>query len=486
MRSIAMCAAICGCLACQNGQASISTSTASGSGAASASSSAGGTTAGSGASSSAGGTTTDSNTSNTSSTGGSGTTSGGNLPDAGARPWPDTSATIAVFSDQFEVGSATEPQIQFAATHYAGAQKLLLHEVQHLRQYNPSFLLLHYRLGQTLGYTAPDSSCNPTQNYLEIIDGDNWVQEWPADGGVQESWFFHYQNERVYNCSFGWYLAELDDPTWRAYWPPLVVAQMQACDADGLFADSYSVPNYFGATDYTPNLPAVDSTFESSWATLEHDFTDFVRRTFAGRYLWIPNIGSYITSRDPSDYSNLDGFMIEGFAEGGGASYYAASDWELQQDRILPLVAAGKILLAQTYPSGTDVGERMFVLGTYLLVKGLHTYVNLDAYGQQIQWFPEYEIDLGAAVDPLPGQIAALLDATSNLYVRHYAKGRVLVNPGASTLSATFNTTYYQVTPQGGGTVATDGSTDGTLSTSPVTSVSLGPHSAAVLLDQAL
>jgi Hypothetical glycosyl hydrolase family 15 len=428
-------------------------------------------------------TTTGGPTSSSSGTVGS-TTTGGTTSSGGPRPWPDTSASIVVYSDQFELSSSTEAQVQFAATHYAGAQKLLLQDIQHLRQYNSGFLLLHYRLGQALGDSAPNGNCQPTTSYTQVIDGNDWVQEWPGDAGVA-SWFYDFGGAMVFNCTFGWYLAELDSPTWRAYWPPLVVQQMQACDADGVFADSYSIPNYFGATDFEPNLPVVDAGFEQSWATLEHDFTDYMRTFFAGQYVWVPNVGSYITSRDPSDYSNVDGVMIEGFAELGGGNYLALSDWALQMNRVLALVGEGKILIGQTYPTDTDLDERMFILGTYLLIKGDTTYVNMEAKGQEIQWFPEYGVDLGVATDPLPTDISTFLDATSGAYIRHYANGLVLVNPGASTLTASFMQTYYQVAALGGGVVGADGGAPGSLSTSAVTSVTLAPDTAAVLLNGA-
>ncbi|MHB8417613.1 MAG: putative glycoside hydrolase [Myxococcales bacterium] len=458
-----------------------SSGTPGGGGSASIGSSVGGTGrgasgGGSGATSGGGG-----STAGGASTGGGSTSSGST--GAGGRSWPDTSAAIVPFSDQFNASSLTAAQIQFAATHYAGAQKLLLSDVQRLRQANPGFLLLHYRLGAALGYAVPDASCAPTSKYLQIIDGNQWVQEWPGDAVVQASWFFPYAGSpRVYDCVGGHYLTELDDPGWRAWWSAQVLQQMQDCDADGLFADSYSVPNYFGPTNFQPNLPADDATFESGWATLLHDFTDYMRGRFAGQYLWIPNIGSWITTRDPTDYSNVDGAMMEGFAEGGGGRYYAEGDWQLEMSRALSLIGADKKMIMQTYPSLSDVGERLFVLGSYLLVKGAHTYLNLDTSGLSLQWLPEYGIDLGAAIDPVPANVSTLLDPTWNVYVRHYAKGLVLVNPSGSPATIDLGGTYYQATPQGGGPVPSDGSAPGSLSYPGVSSVTLGADTAAVLL----
>ena len=70
--------------------------------------------------------------------------------------------------------------VQFCATHYDGCQKMLRSDANLLRDYNPNFLILHYRLGLGLGYREPDALGDPTGPYIMIIEGDNWVREWPA------------------------------------------------------------------------------------------------------------------------------------------------------------------------------------------------------------------------------------------------------------------------------------------------------------------
>ncbi len=395
-----------------------------------------------------------------------------------ARPWPDTSAAILPFDDQVDTRGLTEAQWAFVASHYAGTQKVTRDTARHLRQYNPNFLVLHYRLGQTLGYRIPQNNCAPTGGFLQIVDGNSWVQEWPGDSVVQDAWFYKYNGSRVFDCSWGHYLMDLDSPAWRARWSAQVIQQLQDNEDDGLFADSYNVPNY-GFT-WKPPLPGVDSVFEKAWAAKEHAFTDFIQSKFAGRWKWIPNIGGWITTRDPSDYTNLDGAMIEGFAEWGGGSYIALGDWQLKQNRLLPLSAAGKILIGQTYPDPANLQERMFVLGSYLLLKGSHTYINLET-SMAPEWYPEYGINLGAAVDALPGSINGYYQPVPGIYGRHFARGLVLVNPGSSDQIIPLGKIYYQVTPSGGGLVPADGSAPGTLVESPVSSVTLHAHQAAVL-----
>ncbi len=404
---------------------------------------------------------------------------------------------IFVFNDQLATWGMSEAQFQFAATHYVGTQKVLRNDARHLRHYNPNFLVLHYRLGQALGHSYSDAACQPTTDYLQIIDGNDWVQEWPGDANVQDQWFFKYDGSQVFSCSNGYYVMELNNSDWRTWWSTQVISQLIDNEDDGLCADSYSIPNYFGGSDLpmshspvasgwaarrNPPLPDIDATFEAAWADREHAFTDYIRSRFAGRWKWLPNIGAWITSRDPSDYSNLDGAMLEGFAEWGGNNYFGSDDWALQQNRILPLIKADKILIGQTYPDPAEVNERLFVLGTYLLVKGKYTYINLDT-GLDPEWFPEYTIDLGAPIDPLPDDIAAYLDPTWQVYVRHYAKGLVLVNPTDTAHLINLGGTYYRANPGGGGVVPADGTPPGSISYAAVTSLTLGANQAAILLN---
>jgi Hypothetical glycosyl hydrolase family 15 len=176
--------------------------------------------------------------------------------------------------------------------------------------------------------------------------------------------------------------------------------------------------------------------------------------------LWfIPNAGSWITTRDRTNYAISDGVMIEGFAEGGPASFYALSDWRLQMDRALGLVRRGKVLIAQSYLSAGDRRARGFVLGSYLLIKGSHTFVNMDI-GSEPQWFPEYGVDLGPALTPPPASIDALRQA-SGLYVRRYARGLVAVNPDGRRRVLVLSAPARRVEPIGGGAVGASADTRG-------------------------
>src|SRR5437868_2912135 len=80
---------------------------------------------------------------------------------------PDTTAGVHVFSDQLPDG-LSPALLRFAATHYAGAQKLGRTETRALKTIDPAFFTIQYRLALGLGH---DTS---------VRFGDDWLPEWPA------------------------------------------------------------------------------------------------------------------------------------------------------------------------------------------------------------------------------------------------------------------------------------------------------------------
>jgi hypothetical protein len=400
------------------------------------------------------------------------------------RLFPNTSDGIYVFNDQLAGGSMSEEQFRFAVTHYVGCQKMTRTDTRHLRQYDPGFIVLHYRLGLGLGYQEPDDACRPNGNWLHFVEGDEWVREWPGDEVVEEGWFFPWAGQpRVYNCDWGWYVMELNDPGWRGRWSDDIIAQMAANEADGLFADSFSVPNYLGADHYNPPLPQVDAAFEEAWARRIEDFIAYLQGRF-GEYYLIPNVGQWAATRNPTDYSGVDGVMIEGFSEWEPHSPFDLTDWQLQMNRILDLTRQDKVIIAQSYLwDPDDVETRLFYLGNYLLVKGRHSYLNIE-YSMEPEYFPEYDIELGPSLEELPTEIDGYFNATWGVYNRRYANGLVVVNPGPNTRSIDLGGTYYLAQPSGGGLVPADGDISAwSVQYGPVNRIELAPNQAAILLN---
>lgn len=380
------------------------------------------------------------------------------------RPIPDTTNKIAVWDDQLP-DEMTPAQVRFVARHVDGTQKVSLQTAQRLRAVDPGFLVLHYRLAIGDGP-------------VPFRIGDRWASDY-ATVRRHNSWFWHQDGRRVFNRQWHWYLMN-PASGWRAYWVARVLHEARLLDDDGVFADSLSVPQYLGASSFSPPLRYFVG--ERAWMRRIDAFMRYVERRLRGRLWFIPNAGSWITTRDRTDYSIPDGVMVEGFAEPGGGASYATGDWELQMNRVLGLARRGRIVIGQTYPAAGDVRARMFALGSYLLTKGRHSFINLDVAGIAAQWLPEYGIDLGAPRTRLPGSIGRLR-ARGGVFARRFARGVVAVNPTGSARTYRFAGRLRLVVPHGGGALSADATTAGwglrhrTVSRS----VTLAPHSAAIL-----
>lgn len=414
-------------------------------------------------------------------------TPGGNrLRISPQRSWPVTTRGVHVFNDQLAEGMSAK-QVRFAATHYAGTQKMIRSEADRLRTVNPDFLVLHYRLGLGLGYRATQGSCEPTGDWLKIVKGNRWVREWPGDAAVAERWFYHWPSSggpRVLNCDWGWYLMELNDAPFRNYWHDAVLKEVRANDCDGVFMDSLSVPSYLGADHFKPAVPDSDASFERAWANRIKTWLAWLQTQTLSAYYLVPNVGSWITSRDNTDYRRADGLMIEGFAIEADRSPYNYTDWQLQMNRAAKAVARKQAILAQSYATGPR--ERMFALGSYLLVKGDRTYLNIDL-GQDPEWWPEYDIPIGSPRKSIVSGITDLDPDGDKIYRRDFDNGFVLVNPTSPwdgtgvTRKISLGGTCYLAVTSGGGTVPETGVPSGVVRYKAVTGVTLRPYSAAVL-----
>jgi hypothetical protein len=394
-----------------------------------------------------------------------------------ARPTPDTSYGVHVFNDQNATGLSAA-QVDFCARRYAGTQKQTRADADRYRAVNPDFLVLHYRLGQGLGYRQTSAGCNPNGGFLSIIDG-TWVQEWPGDSAVNESWFWHQNGQRTLQCQWGWYLAELDDGSWRRSWSDRVLEQLEHNDADGLFADSFLVPNYMGG--FSPALPAVDLAFEHAWSQKLARFMDFMRERFAGRYRFLPNVGTWVTTRDQTDFAHADGVFIEGFGYDVWEQY-GLEAFTTQGDRLLGLIGQDKIVIGQCYRIDSGF-QRMHSLANYFLLKGRHTFLNFET-GQTPEWWPEYDVALGEPLADPPPTTGGLFDPAKGVYARAYSNGQVFLNAGSTTRSFPLGATYRRAVPVGGGNVPSNGVLPGTwrVDTTSVDALTLAPGEGAVVL----
>jgi Hypothetical glycosyl hydrolase family 15/Fibronectin type III domain len=422
--------------------------------------------------------------------------------------FPTTTVGIHVFEDQLPAGLSTA-MVRFLATHTDGTQKQTSSEINQFRAINPDYTLLHYQLGT--GNSAYD-----------YIINNLWSSDWSYVNG-QENWFAHqsYSGEpqspadlssgRVLGNRGTWDQADIANPAWQKYTLDQVFQNMAATGSTGWFADSFTYG--IGGAGYSGPVPTryqrtnaanpADWPGGVTWTTQLGNWAQTIETAFAQHnatygtdYKFIPNLDARVTSWEPNWYDNskgvpiVDGAFLEGFGQ-----YTDTYDWKLSMNRGLNLTDNGKIVIMQPYltdtpDSVTGQRERNFYLGTYLLLKGNETYLNMfSSGGGGAQYFPEYQLNLGAATTPPASNVSSYL--WNGVYRRDFQNGFVLVNPGTTTYTLSLGGNYREVQSHGGGTLS-DSQLDakgnyigGSLTYANVNSVTLTGGSAAVFLDTA-
>jgi Hypothetical glycosyl hydrolase family 15 len=409
----------------------------------------------------------------------------GGLAGPTGRPFPDTTASIAVLTDQLP--TMNQAQMTFATGHYVGTEKQLVAVTQALRALNPNFLVLHYHLSMwqsapTTMFILPDASCGAGVPVC-------WANDYPTVT-THEDWFWHNTaSERVASTADQKLLMNVSVAGFQQYWEQSLEDQVTAGEYDGIFFDSAS-PALLQAecggngTGQDPRLAgtnAASTVFPElgnvTWITAWQAWMQKLNDDLAAKGIpLIPNTSAFTTTWDTTDYGLTAGVFDEGFA----GTDFAMADWAASTNELLKLAAADKIMILQNYlTSADDVATRMYYLGNYLLVKGQHTYVEYFASGP-LEWYPEWKVDLGAPVAGPVADVSSLLQ--SGVYRRDFAKGSVLVNPGASMVTVALGGTYQRVVPSGGGAVDATGAEPGTLSMQSVTSIAVQPATAEIVL----
>lgn len=383
---------------------------------------------------------------------------------------PDTSERIQLFADQLHPGYS-DALVRFVATHYAGTQKMLRADNDRFRRVNPRWVLLHYRLGSSSGPAL-------------YIRHNRWQSDW-AEVTRHESWFLHNaEGRRHHEPVSNWDIHDLANPEFREYWVQSVIADMRATGAQGVFADSFDAGmSGYGVTPPDPRFvdtaPADPTVWGgTSWLRHKEDFMAYVAARFAAapeRFLFVPNV-TLATAWWWPDYTHADGAMFEGFTLG-----LSRVDWLISMNRALEFSRAGKFVIAQGYPR--TVADRVWLLASYLLVKGRRTFIN--SAGAGVYFYPEYDLPTGRAIDPLPADIEEL--RWRGVYKRAFAEALVLVNPDSRAVTVPLDGPLRLVVPEGGGRT-TDAELEngryvgGRLTYRRVTAVTLDPRTAVLLV----
>ena len=403
------------------------------------------------------------------------------------RTLPSTRSDIAVFADQLLPNSMTAAQTEWCATHLVGTQKIFQWQADEFRQYNDDFMVVGYHLANGAGG-------------IGNVHGDDWDTDadWPYVDS-HEDWFHHLDgstrpNERVFQLDWDWYVM---DPAsqWQDYLAANLLQMLGEDHYDGWFIDSANQPWNTDPAQWWPSgetmfgfwTPRLNQTLEAMCQLADaHPLQPLV----------IPNAGQYVTTVSDIKYYGdtwaCDGIMIEGHAHWSPGSYFAEADWVLQHDQILDHQAQGLATILQTGIDISNTQDRLFVFGSYLLVRGDNTYINWLGQGEDSQvgqWYPEFDLDeddfpWGMPTGANPATMADLWQADPGVYRRSYSSGYVVVNPGDTAVTYNIPWPVMILTVSGGGNITEAGETTGSYSWDAFNGDYVMPaHSALIVLD---
>jgi hypothetical protein len=409
----------------------------------------------------------------------------GGITGPSGRLFPDTTASIAVLTDQLP--TMNQAQMQFAVSHYVGTEKQLVPVTEALRALSPNFLVLHYHLSMwqsapSTAFILPNATCMAGAPVC-------WANDYPTVT-TNESWFWHNaSNQRVASSADQKLLMNVSVAGFQQYWEQSLEDQVSAGEYDGIFFDSASPAllqgecggggsmqdSRLGGTNVKSTVfPELgDVTWVAAWQMWIKKLNDDLA---AKGIPLIPNTSAFTTTWDTTDYGLTAGIFDEGFATAG----FAMADWIASTNELLKLAAADKIMILQNYlKAANDVATRMYYLGNYLLVKGRHAYLEYFA-ATPLEWYPEWKIDLGAPASGPAPDVSTLLQG--GVYRRDFARGSVLVNPSGAAVTVALGGPYQRVVPTGGGAVDASGTEPGSLTMQPVTSLQVQPATAEIVL----
>ncbi len=263
---------------------------------------------------------------------------------------------------------------------------------------------------------------------------------------------------------------------WINYYAVTASTQVNFFNYDGLFIDSAGHRLGEGAVNgIMPWNYSADRWRDSRYAAL-----DFIKSYLSNKTVVFNGLHS--GNGADSSLSLTDGSMWEDFTfDINDGSYKGEKKWWTAIDCLNKYKQNSLLILVVKKPNLTnDISARIFSTASYLLVSSPNVSLSLSdwTYPKQLQYYPEYDIDLGNPVDEFIMQ-------SDSLFVRNFEHGIVLVNPHSkNTRSYNLSDDYYSIVPKEGGLIDAEGNYDGYLTFEKVNgTIEIPPVSAFILKD---
>jgi hypothetical protein len=265
---------------------------------------------------------------------------------------------------------------------------------------------------------------------------------------------------------------------WINYYAVTASTQVHAYDYDGLFIDS--------ASHLLKPEMMLDGEMPWDYDPLEWRLARYAALELIKSYqkdkIVIFN-GLHNGAGADSSLAVTDGGMWEDFAfDPGNGNYKGILKWKRAIDCMQKNRDSSRLVLVVKKPGlMQDMQARVFSLASYLLIENPNTVFTLSdyAYDTTLQYYPEFDIDLGSATGDF-------VQTEDTLFTREFENGLVIVNPSSvSSRNFTLMQNYYKIQPVGGGFVDSTGGWEGHLTYEKVKAgtINLPAVSALILKD---
>ncbi len=275
-----------------------------------------------------------------------------------------------------------------------------------------------------------------------------WRQGKAATFPAQGSWHTNINN-RLKNDYYGFFVMDVRSSTWRSAYISEIKKSFANSGYTGLFEDDcwYRIASYGG--DAYPPFPYD----EISWRTGLYEMLDSIRLSIHPKPAYFNGLYTDISD---SLLLYTTGGMTEGFACTHWSGLVGGTSWQTQCERGLSASHRYRkewMALGGLY--NNTIQERLYALGSYLLVAdSLSMFGNAVNY-QEFAHYPEFDIPLGAPLESADVRISDLRieDAGGVYYKREYTGGTVVVNPGDQPVNYSGRNNRPMIGIDGGNTI---------------------------------
>ncbi|MBK7974767.1 MAG: hypothetical protein IPK07_16300 [Deltaproteobacteria bacterium] len=258
----------------------------------------------------------------------------------------------------------------------------------------------------------------------------------------------------VYQTQNGWYWIDIINPSTRAAWIPVLLADIESQLALGyknLYLDNVAIIDPTLINEYPSNYS------DSAYYDALIDVLAKVRAALPSSVKILINSytgGPAAGLRGLEFVPYIDGLSFEAFSLKASSKWMDRTRWLQQIHDFQYVTGKGKVAVAMDYMNSTDMQRRLFSLGSYLVANAPGAYHRIAAtdVSSELQQFPEDALAIGTAS-------GAAVERSDGLVTRAYSGGTVVVNPGTSAITYTMGSGSWQkLSLSGGGAYPSPGS----------------------------